>query len=172
MEVHRVTPIYDVGTIFTDFLQFSISPNEEDYRNVNWWYSLTLLHGLARSRGVIMVVHDYLCCIVRYLGLGTCLSNMESYLDYKVGQFHPSGPNDGSWKVLPIVRGIGTSLLTATNQLGRKSATYLSLVANITPAGEFGLYAGLYLLGCILYLSVCRIQKASVWRKKTTRTDT
>jgi len=47
------------------------------------------------------------------------------------------------------VRGIGTSLATATNWSGNLliGATYLSLMAKITPAGAFGFYAGLCLLG-------------------------
>ncbi|KAG2356399.1 general substrate transporter [Suillus spraguei] len=47
------------------------------------------------------------------------------------------------------VRGIGTSLSTATNWAGNLliASTYLSLMAKITPAGAFGFYAGLCLLG-------------------------
>jgi len=47
------------------------------------------------------------------------------------------------------VRGIGTSLGTATNWSTNLliGSTYLSLMAAITPAGAFGLYAGLCLLG-------------------------
>ncbi|KAG2069398.1 general substrate transporter [Suillus decipiens] len=47
------------------------------------------------------------------------------------------------------VRGIGTSLSTATNWAGNLliGSTYLSLMAKITPAGAFGFYAGLCLLG-------------------------
>ncbi|PIL29120.1 MFS general substrate transporter [Ganoderma sinense ZZ0214-1] len=46
------------------------------------------------------------------------------------------------------VRGIGTSFATATNWTGNLivGATYLSLMGRITPAGAFGLYAGLSLL--------------------------
>ncbi|KAF8965817.1 hypothetical protein BDZ97DRAFT_1757090 [Flammula alnicola] len=49
------------------------------------------------------------------------------------------------------VRGIGTSLATATNWGGNLliGSTYLSLMAAITPAGAFGFYAGLCLIGCI-----------------------
>ncbi|KAJ8496933.1 hypothetical protein ONZ51_g780 [Trametes cubensis] len=47
------------------------------------------------------------------------------------------------------VRGIGTSLATTTNWAGNLliGATYLSLMDRITPAGAFGFYAGLCLLG-------------------------
>nr|VWP02420.1 Zn(2)-C6 fungal-type domain-containing protein [Ganoderma boninense] len=47
------------------------------------------------------------------------------------------------------VRGIGTSLATATNWSGNLiiGATYLSLMDRITPAGAFGFYAGLSVLG-------------------------
>ncbi|KAG1719873.1 general substrate transporter [Suillus lakei] len=52
------------------------------------------------------------------------------------------------------VRGIGTSLSTATNWAGNLliGSTYLSLMAKITPAGAFGFYAGLCLLGWIFCL--------------------
>ncbi|KAF5384690.1 hypothetical protein D9757_006243 [Collybiopsis confluens] len=47
------------------------------------------------------------------------------------------------------VRGLGTSLCTATNWAANLliNSTYLSLMAKITPAGAFGFYAGLCLLG-------------------------
>ncbi|XP_006455078.1 hypothetical protein AGABI2DRAFT_187542 [Agaricus bisporus var. bisporus H97] len=49
------------------------------------------------------------------------------------------------------VRGLGTSLATATNWSANLliNSTYLSLMAKITPAGAFGFYAGLCLLGYI-----------------------
>ncbi|KAI0752753.1 general substrate transporter [Daedaleopsis nitida] len=49
------------------------------------------------------------------------------------------------------VRGIGTSFATTTNWAGNLliGATYLSLMDAITPAGAFGFYAGLCLLGCV-----------------------
>jgi len=52
------------------------------------------------------------------------------------------------------VRGIGTSLSTATNWAGNLliGSTYLSLMAKISPAGAFGFYAGLCLLGWIFVL--------------------
>ncbi|KAJ3515943.1 hypothetical protein NLJ89_g1446 [Agrocybe chaxingu] len=52
------------------------------------------------------------------------------------------------------VRGIGTSLSTATNWAGNLviGSTYLSLMAAITPAGAFGFYAGLCLLGWLFVL--------------------
>jgi SP family myo-inositol transporter-like MFS transporter 13 len=54
------------------------------------------------------------------------------------------------------VRGIGTSLATATNWSANLviNSTYLSLMAQITPSGAFGFYAGLCLLGfvfCVCY---------------------
>ncbi|KAF9045183.1 general substrate transporter [Panaeolus papilionaceus] len=53
------------------------------------------------------------------------------------------------------VRGIGTSLSTATNWAGNLliGSTYLSLMAEITPAGAFGFYAGLCLLGWLFVLA-------------------
>ena len=47
------------------------------------------------------------------------------------------------------VRGIGTSLATTMNWGANLliNSTYLSLMAAITPAGAFGFYAGLCLLG-------------------------
>ncbi|KAF8323026.1 general substrate transporter [Clavulina sp. PMI_390] len=52
------------------------------------------------------------------------------------------------------VRGIGTSLSTASNWSGNLliNSTYLSLMDRITPAGAFGFYAGLCLLGWIFCL--------------------
>jgi SP family myo-inositol transporter-like MFS transporter 13 len=52
------------------------------------------------------------------------------------------------------VRGIGTSLWTATNWAGNLliGSTYLSLMTRITPAGAFGFYAGLDLLGWFFVL--------------------
>ncbi|KAI0029264.1 general substrate transporter [Vararia minispora EC-137] len=49
------------------------------------------------------------------------------------------------------VRGIGTSLATMTNWGANLiiGSTYLSLMARITPAGAFGFYAGLCLLGYV-----------------------
>jgi len=53
------------------------------------------------------------------------------------------------------VRGIGTSLSTATNWAGNLliGSTYLSLMSRITPSGAFGFYAGLCLLGWIFVLA-------------------
>ncbi|KAF8179882.1 general substrate transporter [Pholiota molesta] len=53
------------------------------------------------------------------------------------------------------VRGIGTSLATATNWAGNLliGSTYLSLMAKITPAGAFGFYAGMCLLGWLFVLA-------------------
>lgn len=47
------------------------------------------------------------------------------------------------------VRGIGTSLSTATNWAANLliGSTYLSLISAITPSGAFGFYAGLCFLG-------------------------
>ncbi|KAF9237131.1 general substrate transporter [Melanogaster broomeanus] len=52
------------------------------------------------------------------------------------------------------VRGIGTSLSTATNWAANLliNSTYLSLMAKITPSGAFGFYAGLCLLGWLFCL--------------------
>ncbi|KAJ8496904.1 hypothetical protein ONZ45_g12272 [Pleurotus djamor] len=52
------------------------------------------------------------------------------------------------------VRGIGTSLSTATNWAANLliGSTYLSLMAKITPSGAFGFYAGLCLLGWLFCL--------------------
>ncbi|KIK71378.1 hypothetical protein GYMLUDRAFT_33531 [Collybiopsis luxurians FD-317 M1] len=52
------------------------------------------------------------------------------------------------------VRGLGTSLCTATNWAANLliNSTYLSLMAKITPAGAFGFYAGLCLLGWIFVI--------------------
>lgn len=49
------------------------------------------------------------------------------------------------------VRGIGTSLATASNWSANLiiNSTYLSLMAKITPSGAFGFYAGLCLFGLI-----------------------
>ncbi|KIP05610.1 hypothetical protein PHLGIDRAFT_73996 [Phlebiopsis gigantea 11061_1 CR5-6] len=54
------------------------------------------------------------------------------------------------------VRGIGTSLATFCNWAGNLliGSTYLSLMDRITPAGAFGFYAGLCLLGCI-FVACC-----------------
>jgi MFS transporter, SP family, solute carrier family 2 (myo-inositol transporter), member 13 len=53
-----------------------------------------------------------------------------------------------------LVRGIGTSLSTATNWACNLliGSTYLSLMARITPSGAFGFYAGLCLLGWLFCL--------------------
>ncbi|KAH7883120.1 general substrate transporter [Phlebopus sp. FC_14] len=52
------------------------------------------------------------------------------------------------------VRGIGTSLSTATNWAANFliNSTYLSLMNRITPSGAFGFYAGLCLLGWLFCL--------------------
>ncbi|THH09016.1 hypothetical protein EW145_g2322 [Phellinidium pouzarii] len=52
------------------------------------------------------------------------------------------------------VRGLGTSCSTAVNWGGNLliGSTYLSLMAKITPAGAFGFYAGLCLLGWLFCL--------------------
>ncbi|EKM56642.1 uncharacterized protein PHACADRAFT_27439 [Phanerochaete carnosa HHB-10118-sp] len=54
------------------------------------------------------------------------------------------------------VRGIGTSLATFCNWAGNLliGSTYLSLMDRITPAGAFGFYAGLCLLGCA-FVAAC-----------------
>ncbi|KAJ3823509.1 general substrate transporter [Lentinula raphanica] len=52
------------------------------------------------------------------------------------------------------VRGLGTSISTATNWAANLliNSTYLSLMAKITPAGAFGFYAGLCLLGWLFVI--------------------
>ncbi|KAG7445357.1 general substrate transporter [Guyanagaster necrorhizus] len=52
------------------------------------------------------------------------------------------------------IRGVGTSLATATNWAANMliNSTYLSLMAKITPAGAFGFYAGLCLLGWLFVI--------------------
>ena len=52
------------------------------------------------------------------------------------------------------MRGIGTSLATFCNWAGNLliGSTYLSLMDRITPAGAFGFYAGLCLLGWLFCL--------------------
>ena len=54
------------------------------------------------------------------------------------------------------MRGIGTSLATFCNWAGNLliGSTYLSLMDRITPAGAFGFYAGLCLLGCV-FVACC-----------------
>ncbi len=56
---------------------------------------------------------------------------------------------------LLLVRGIGTSFATTTNWAMNLliGSTYLSLMDKITPAGAFGFYAGLCLLGWIFNIS-------------------
>ena len=51
----------------------------------------------------------------------------------------------------PPVRGIGTSIATATNWGANLliGSTYLLLMAKITPSGAFGFYAGLCFLGLV-----------------------
>lgn len=63
---------------------------------------------------------------------------------------NPRLPNPGELFGLEV-RGIGTSLCTATNWAGNLiiGSTYLSLMEEITPAGAFGFYAGLCFLGCV-----------------------
>jgi MFS transporter, SP family, solute carrier family 2 (myo-inositol transporter), member 13 len=55
---------------------------------------------------------------------------------------------------MTLVRGIGTSLATATNWGANLiiGSTYLSLMNKITPSGAFGFYAGLCLLGWMFCL--------------------
>jgi SP family myo-inositol transporter-like MFS transporter 13 len=87
------------------------------------------------------------------LVLATFRGNKESYLDWKVPRFHTL-----LYQMITHgeqVRGIGTSLSTATNWAGNLliGSTYLSLMAKITPAGAFGFYAGLCLVGWIFVLA-------------------
>ncbi|KAK0499128.1 general substrate transporter [Armillaria luteobubalina] len=52
------------------------------------------------------------------------------------------------------IRGVGTSLATATNWAANLliNSTYLSLMEKITPSGAFGFYAGLCLLGWLFVI--------------------
>ncbi|KAK0199325.1 general substrate transporter [Desarmillaria ectypa] len=52
------------------------------------------------------------------------------------------------------IRGVGTSLATATNWAANLliNSTYLSLMDKITPSGAFGFYAGLCLLGWLFVI--------------------
>ncbi|PBK63858.1 general substrate transporter [Armillaria solidipes] len=52
------------------------------------------------------------------------------------------------------IRGVGTSLATATNWAANLliNSTYLSLMEKITPSGAFGFYAGLCLLGWVFVI--------------------
>ncbi|KAG7096072.1 hypothetical protein E1B28_006752 [Marasmius oreades] len=61
------------------------------------------------------------------------------------------------------IRGIGTSLSTATNWAANLliGSTYLSLMDSITPSGAFGFYAGLCLLGWIFVL-ICLPETAGL----------
>ena len=94
----------------------------------------------------------------------TCLGSRENSLVWKVhvlllGSLSTpliNSPLGYSVRSTPPVRGIGTSLATATNWSANLiiNSTYLSLMAKITPSGAFGFYAGLCLLGCI-FCTVC-----------------
>ncbi|KAK9382454.1 general substrate transporter [Kockiozyma suomiensis] len=67
--------------------------------------------------------------------------------------FYASGIGNVPWQQSELfsmqVRGLGTSLATATNWAGNLtiSSTYLTMMKNITPSGTFGLFAGLCMLG-------------------------
>lgn len=67
--------------------------------------------------------------------------------------FYASGIGNVPWQqseLFPMnVRGIGTSLATATNWAGSLiiSATFLTMLENVTPTGTFAFYAGLCVLG-------------------------
>ena len=79
---------------------------------------------------------------VNYLGLKVSLSFSPYYYSIQI------------INNMTQVRGIGTSLATATNWAGNLliGSTYLSLMAKVTPAGAFGFYAGLCLLGWFFVL--------------------
>lgn len=67
--------------------------------------------------------------------------------------FYASGIGNVPWQqseLFPMrVRGVGTSLATATNWAGSLviSSTFLTMLKNVTPTGTFAFYAGLCLLG-------------------------
>ena len=67
------------------------------------------------------------------------------------------------------VRGIGTSCSTATNWGANLliNSTYLSLMDRITPAGAFGFYAGLCLLGWV-FCVVCYPETAGLSLEEVT----
>ena len=87
------------------------------------------------------------------LVLGMYLGSRENCLDWKVSVFQPHFHRMMAHR--EQVRGIGTSLSTATNWAANLliGSTYLSLMDKITPAGAFGFYAGLCLLGWIFVLT-------------------
>ncbi|KAI0922652.1 hypothetical protein AcW1_002758 [Taiwanofungus camphoratus] len=72
--------------------------------------------------------------------------------------FYATGLGNVPWQQGELfgldVRGIGTSLATTTNWGANLliNSTYLSLMNKITPAGAFGFYAGLCLLGWLFCL--------------------
>ncbi|KAK9246602.1 general substrate transporter [Lipomyces tetrasporus] len=67
--------------------------------------------------------------------------------------FYAAGIGNVPWQqseLFPIqVRGLGTSMATATNWAGNLiiGSTFLTMMDRITPSGTFGFYAGLCLLG-------------------------
>lgn len=69
--------------------------------------------------------------------------------------FYASGIGNVPWQqseLFPMrVRGVGTSLATATNWAGSLviSSTFLTMLEKVTPTGTFGFYAGLCVLGAI-----------------------
>ncbi|KAL9709157.1 hypothetical protein Ac2012v2_007510 [Leucoagaricus gongylophorus] len=91
-----------------------------------------LIEGASYSRAWSAIV--LLSMIIFVASYATGLGNVP----WQQGEFFPLE-----------VRGIGTSLSTATNWSANLliNSTYLSLMAKITPSGAFGFYAGLCALG-------------------------
>ena len=82
-------------------------------------------------------------------GSGTCRGSRGSCLGWRVC---PSPSLISlTYPPRPPVRGIGTSIATATNWGANLliGSTYLLLMAKITPSGAFGFYAGLCFLGLV-----------------------
>jgi len=94
----------------------------------------TLVEGASYSRAWSAIV--LLSMIIFVASYATGLGNVP----WQQGELFPLE-----------VRGIGTSLSTATNWSANLliNSTYLSLMARITPSGAFGFYAGLVALGYV-----------------------
>ncbi|KAK9455029.1 hypothetical protein V1511DRAFT_459162 [Dipodascopsis uninucleata] len=69
--------------------------------------------------------------------------------------FYATGIGNVPWQQSELfnmdVRGLGTSMATATNWGGNLiiGSTYLTMMNKITPSGTYGFYAGLCALGCV-----------------------
>ena len=93
-------------------------------------------------------------------GLGNVPWQQGELFSLESKPFYPSLPPSHNFLshnlLISTVRGIGTSLATFCNWAGNLliGSTYLSLMDRITPAGAFGFYAGLCLLGCV-FVACC-----------------